>query len=236
MKKIMMAVTVALVCVNATAQYKKASFLNKSGRTNELGFAMSFIPNGGGAPVKSLFYSGSLEGSKRVSLLTDIEFMLKGKFAYTTQYFEPNTVNLITGKLTGQSGSYLLFKYGVQYRFINPAKTEETKLVPYLKLGIMVGLGFKKDYQLTDNNGNSFNFTEVTPTISDVETPFGLEGGAGATYYITKNLGIKAGVNYRQVILSKGLAEEISGEKVYSVFKSNPSIAISLKYRFFREN
>jgi len=58
MKKIYLMAVMAALCANAGAQYKKASFFNKEGRTHELGTNISFIGNGGGKPVLSSVYTG----------------------------------------------------------------------------------------------------------------------------------------------------------------------------------
>jgi hypothetical protein len=223
------------VLATSFGQYKKASFLNKEGRTHELGTGFSFIPNGGGTPVKSVFYSSSVEGQKSISLFYDLEFMTKGKFSFAGNYYDANTGGNATKQINGKSGMYILLKYGAQYRFIKPENTEETKLVPYVKLGLLVGFGLGIEDKLKDKDGNSYNRDDVTPILQTFENLYGIEAGAGVSYYITKKIAIRFGANYRQVILGRGFTEEVSGEDVFNIFKSHPSLSLSLKYRIFSD-
>lgn len=234
MKRLIFTGVLSLAFVMSFAQYKKASFLNKEGRTHELGTNFSFIGNGGGSPVLSVVYSGSLEGEKKLSLFSDIELMMKGKLGFNAQYYN-NLGVTTTGKLTGETPMYLLIKYGVQYRFVNGESGDDAKLVPYARLGLLYGIGFSTDYKLKDKDGNSVSPGNSTPATPDHESPFGLEGGAGVTYYFAKNFGIKAGFNYRTFFHISGINEGSSTSGIYYPLKSHPGISIALKYRIFRD-
>ncbi len=234
MKIVTIITAFTILSTSGFAQYKKASFLNKEGRTHELGSNISFIGNGGGSPVLSIVYSGSLETEKKLSLYSDIELMLKGKFSYNAGYYN-NLAVTATGKLTGETPLYLLIKYGAQYRFIKTDNEEATKLVPYVKLGLLYGIGFGSDYKLKDKDGNSVSEGNSTPPTPEQEAPFGLEAGAGVTYYFTKNFGVKIGANYRQLFHIRGINERANAEDTYYPLKSHPGISISLKYRIFKE-
>jgi hypothetical protein len=234
MKKLIFTSAMALLFSASFAQYKKASFLNKEGRTHELGTNFSFISNGGGSPVMSIVYSGSLEGEKNLSLFSDIELMLKGKLGFNAAYYNDLGVNT-TGKLTGETPMYLLIRYGAQYRFVKSESSDDAKLVPYARLGLLYGIGFGNDYKLKDKNGNSVSSGNSTPSTPDHESPFGLEGGAGVTYYFAKNFGIKVGANYRTLFHISGINEGSSTSGIYYPLKSHPGISIALKYRVFRD-
>ena len=234
MKKIITIAAFATLSITSFAQYKKASFLNKEGRTHEIGTNISFISNGGGTPVLSIVYSGSLETDKKLSLFSDIEIMLKGKFSFNAEYYN-NIAVTETGKLTGQTPAYLIVKYGAQYRFINTDNSEEAKLVPYVRLGLLYGLSFSSDYKLRDKDGNYVSEGNSNPPTPEQETPFGLEVGGGVTYYFTKNIGVKAGANYRQFISINRINDAGNADNTFYPLKSNPCISISLKFRIFRE-
>lgn len=235
MKKISLITGMAVLCLGAKAQYKKASFFTKEGKTYELGTNISFVGNGGGKPVLSIVYSGSLEGGKRVSLFSDIELMLKGNMSYNATYY--NGIGIpTTGKLSGETPMYLLVKYGAQYRFISSEKVEEAKLVPYARLGLLYGMTFSSDYKLKDQNGNPISGNEASPATPEHEIPFGLEAGAGVTYFFSKNFGIKVGADYRQFFHISGINTGSNSSDIYYPLKSHPGISIALKYRVFGDN
>ena len=234
MKAISLIAVLAALCLCTNAQYKKASFLNKEGRTHELGTNFSFIGNGGGSPVLSIVYSGSLEGEKKLSLFSDIELMMKGKLGFNAEYY--NDIGATsTGKLTGETPMYLLIKYGVQYRFVKGESGDDAKLVPYARLGLLYGIGFGNDYKLKDKDGNAVSPGNSTPSTPDHESPFGLEAGAGVTYYFAKNFGVKIGANYRELFHISGINEGSSTSGIYFPLKSHPGISVALKYRIFRD-
>ncbi|WP_462255236.1 hypothetical protein [Ferruginibacter sp.] len=216
------------------AQYKKASFLNKDGRTHELGSNISFFGNNGGSTVLSVVYSGSLETEKKLSTFTDIELMMKGKFSYNAEYYSPSAGTTVTGMLYGEKPPYLMLKYGLQYRFTKKEIEEDNKLVPYLRLGLLYGIALNTDYKLKDKSGNSVT-ENTTPSLPSIEVPFGVEAGAGITYYFTKNLGVKVGANYRQFFQIDALNGGNNDESTLYPLKNHPGISIALKYRIFKE-
>jgi hypothetical protein len=75
MRKIYFAVAILLAYSSTQAQYKKASFLNKSGRTYDLGFASHFL-SGGGGTVPGIYYSYGRDKGKRTFHWFDLELLL----------------------------------------------------------------------------------------------------------------------------------------------------------------
>jgi hypothetical protein len=235
-KKLTLLLSLTALTISSFAQYKKASFFNKEGRTYELGTNASFFSNSTDGPAYSIVYTVSLESSKPLTYYSDIEFMMKRKFAYTGTYYSYNAGGQnVTEKLSGNAPSYLLLKYGAQYRFSDPKKGADAKLVPYAKLGILVGLGLKGDYNMTSASGETVAGSDIDPAIPIIEAPFGLELGAGATYYFAKNFGVKLGAGYRQIFNIKGFRGN-DGSANYYPFKNNPMLTLSLKYRIFTED
>jgi hypothetical protein len=235
MKKIVLMLLVTITGMSSFSQYKKASFFNKEGRTHELGTNISFIKNGGGTPVLSIVYTGSLETEKKISLFSDIEFMMKGKMSYTGEYYKNAVGATVTEKLTGKTPIYLLVKYGLQYRFTNTENGDDSRLVPYVRAGILYGINFGSDYKLRNSEGEFVSGDNVNPATPQNESVLGLETGAGATYYFTQNLGIRAGINYRYFIHYSGIGGRGNTDNVFYPLKVHPGISISLKYRIFAD-
>lgn len=233
MKKNILLLLLLNITISSFAQYKKASFFNKEGRTHELGTNISFIPNGGGTPVFSIVYSGSLETDNKLSLFSDIEVMLKGKLSFNGEYYN-NLANTEYGKITGQTPAYLIIKYGAQYRFIKKESTDNSKFVPFARFGLLYGIAFSADYKLRDANGNYISSGNSTPATPENESPFGLEIGGGATYYFTNSIGVKFAANYRQLFNINGIKTG-NADNVFYPLKSHPGISISLKYRIFND-
>jgi hypothetical protein len=230
MKKIKLFSLLVLLCTAAFAQYKKASFFNKDGRTIEIGTGLSFIPNGG-KPALSFTYTTSIESQKNLSPYNELEFMTKPDFSYTGSYFVPGT-GTVEQKINGKGPSYLMVKYGIQYRFVKVEGGDDAKLVPYIKLGIGFGAGLSSKYTVKASDGSSLNDLYVEPTIPDHELFFVAEPGAGVTYFFTKKIGLKIGASYLK-------AFQLGGGDDQSTFyplQSHPRISMSVKFRIFSED
>lgn len=229
MKKILTLTLCCFVSVTLCAQYKKAGFFDKEGRTYELGTNFSFLGLTE-SPAVSLLYSASLETSKKLSGFMDLELMLPSKFHYYAQYNVNGTPT--SGMIAGQIPNVLLIKYGAQYRFINPEKAEETKLVPYARLGLLGGFIFSNNYKLKAANGDEIEQYNLSPTPPQEMSSFwGLEGGIGATYYFTEKFGLKVGGMYRRIFTVKSQVET----GTFIPIDSHAGITVALKYRIFSE-
>ncbi len=228
MKKIFVPAFIMLISTSVFSQYKKASFFTKDGRVYELGAISSLFPDKDGAPPLSIFYSNSYEGEKKLSFLGELEFMMKSKVTYNASYFDNTTNTNKQGMVYVNRGASLLGKYGVQYRFVN-TQNENSKLEPYLKGSIFYGTRLK-EYIVTDKNGNEIS---PSPYPTGTANVFGIEGGAGISYYFTKNLGIRVGGFYRYAISADKISGNATG--VYDMFKSHPGFSLSFKYRIFSE-
>jgi hypothetical protein len=230
MKKIKLFSVLALLCSTTFAQYKKASFFNKDGRTLDLGTSFSFIPNGGGKPTLSFIYTASVEANKLLSPYSELELMAKTNFSFvgSSRYGIGSDLK----KYNGTGPLYIMSKYGVQYRLIKPETSSETKLVPYIKAGLGFGVGFSSNYTLTDEDGISPSTGSTDPTIPDHELFLVAEPGAGVTYYFSKKIGIKIGGSYMYV---KQLAKS-DGQTTFFPVQSHLRVNLSFKYRVFSED
>ncbi len=233
MKQIKFLSVLVLFCATTFAQYKKASFFNKDGRTLELGTSLAFIPNGAGRPALCFNYTTSIESAKKISPYSELEFMPRMRFSFDGIGFSSTTGSYVSGKFTGTSPVYLLTRYGLQYRFANAESGNEAKLVPYVKAGLGVGYGIGLNYSLRDNNGNIISSDDTEPSVPEHELSFIAEPGAGATYYFTKKTGIKVGLSYMHVMQ---LIKNGNSQIEFFPFRSHVKLNVSFKYRIFSED
>src|SRR5215216_2573412 len=96
--------------LSLSAQYKKASFFGKEGRTYEFGTQMYMLGDGKGNPVGFKLAFGRDQEGKRFFSAWELQFIPSYKYAYTTtnENSEPVTVN---GKSQGT------FIYALNYCF-----------------------------------------------------------------------------------------------------------------------
>ncbi len=111
MKKFYVGIVILLACSGAQAQYKKASFLNKSGRTYDLGFAGRFL-SGGGGTVPGIYYSYGRDKGKRIFHWFDLEVLLPTRFTYNT-VDKNNAETVVT--VSGKSKLGIVYRYNFAY-------------------------------------------------------------------------------------------------------------------------
>jgi hypothetical protein len=201
------------------AQYKKASFLSKSGRTYELGANARLLTGGGTVP--GFYYSYGRDKGKRIFHWFDLEFLLPTKFNYnTTDRDHPETVVNVTGK----SKLGLAYRYNLAYYLTN-VENSESKLKPFVTGGVnflLLGGSAKTSEQTPPN---------VYPSkiVSYNAFNCGANAGLGAIYSFSEKIGIKltAGYNWQGA-----LSDEIgSGYEVYNVFGNHAYVGLGIRFR-----
>jgi hypothetical protein len=232
MKKITAIIYLCILTVTVSAQYKKASFLNKQGRTHELGTKFSFLPDFK-SPALSVAYVASLETERKITVFSEIEVMLPATFAITGEYRSAGSP--VTGTIEGKTPTYLITTYGAQFRFVKLENEGVKKIVPYAKLGLTAAFSLGADFNVKAPNGEQLDY--LTNPVMPGNNGFNLGGeiGAGATYYFTEKLGIRVGGFYRKLYR---ITAEVSsyGESLYEPLKDHAGINVSLKYRIFNED
>ena len=218
MKKFIIMALIALSCMKAEAQYKKASFLNSTGRTYDVGFAARFMGDGM-STMMGIHYSYGKDRGKRLFHWFDLELLLPTKFTYKTySNDDPN----ITSTVSGKTKIGLSYRYNLAGYLTDITKTD-AKFKPFAALGINVIIF-----------GATANEVVGTPTLIDaVITPvfftfsIGANAGLGCLYNFNPKIGMKftAGYNF-QTNTDTGYD---SGEK-YDLYKSHPYITLGVRF------
>jgi hypothetical protein len=221
MKQIYLSIAVILACNIATAQYKKASFLNKAGRTYDVGFTGHFL-SGGGGTMPGIYYSYGRDKNKRAFHWFDIEVLLPTKFQYTT-YDKNNPEAPVTVK--GKSKIGFAYRYNFAYYLIN-AETSGSKIKPFVTAGVNIlaigGGGTIDGYDYPPN-------TDPEKIIDANPVSFGANAGLGAIYSFSEKIGIKLTAGYNlQAQMSPGNFNESSS--VYKVFSNHPYAGIGVRF------
>src|SRR2546423_12971181 len=111
MKKIISAILVLFITCPLFAQYKKASFFGKQGRTYELGTQVYMLGNGQGSPVGYKVGFGRDMDGKQFFSSWEIQYIPSYKYSYTTEDTYTNSSVRVDGSTRGT------FIYGLNYAF-----------------------------------------------------------------------------------------------------------------------
>jgi len=217
MKRIYFGMAILLACSSVQAQYKKASFLSKSGRTYDLGASARFL-SGGGGTVPGFYYSYGRDKGKRVFHWFDLEFLVPTKFNYNTNdKADPQTVVNVTGK----SKFGLAYRYNLAYYLTN-VENSESKLKPFVTAGI--------NFLITGGTASTYDYTpsNADPSKIPLFSAFncGANAGLGGIYSISEKIGIKltAGYNWQGTVSTE------SGSSVYNVFGNHAYVGLGIRF------
>ena len=222
MRKIYLCMVILFVCSGVQAQYRKASFINKSGRTYDLGGMGHFLGGGAGA-FPGIYYSYGLDQGKKTFYWFDLEVILPTKFSYNTVQRNntsiPVTVNY-------KSKVAFTYRFNYAYYLTNPENTE-SKFKPFVTAGA--------NFILTSMEPMVY---ETKPENSDPArqsnfdgTSFGIGAGIGGIYAITENFGIKVTAGYNLQYKNKtSQYVPADGATVYHVYGSHPYVGLGIRF------
>jgi len=221
MKRILISAGILLLATaSANAQYKKASFLNKSGRTYDLGGSLRFVSDVE-STVPGIIYSYGRDKGKRLFHWYDLELLLPSTFSYNTVDVNDNTIPVT---VNGKSKVGLAWRYNLGVYFLSPES--ESKIKPFGTAGINVLIlgGTAKSYTTTPE------FSDPKDYVAGSGFSFGGNAGIGAIYAINEKFGIKAtgGYNYQKLITPS----EDYGEsyKMKDIFSSHPYLTVGIRF------
>jgi hypothetical protein len=228
MKKRSVVVIAILLMANLHAQYKKASFLNKLGRTYDVGGSAMFLSNSN-ATCAGIYYSmGNETEGKRLFFWTDLELTLPTSFSYHTV----DTASKTPFKVTGQSSIGILWRYNVGYYLLDKLSSDQ-KLLPYITAGLQMGLispNISADNLSYDPDYYAVMERQPSPSIFN----FGSNTGLGLIYKFTRVIGIKLGAGYNFVYNVKTGAffgnGPTPGSKEFYFYKSHPYASLGIHF------
>ncbi len=208
----------------ANAQYKKASFFNKSGRTYDIGLSAR-LQSGERKPSPGFFLSfGKMNGDKHIGHWYDLELMAGNKYEYTTtssNFGAPSTI-----KVSGQGGIDYNVRYNLAYFFKLADEEEETSLYPFINLTLGYSGGTQnKSYTVTPSG---YDPDKVPAGIDRNAFIFG--GGVGVVYMLTDVIGLKLSGAYYGIMNS-----ESSYYASFFPVVNHPAVHLAIRFRMSRE-
>lgn len=216
MKKLSITLLLFSLYAGATAQYKKASFFEKSGRTYSLGSRLSALGDGKGSPVGFYVSFGRDQDGKR--LFTNWELQYIPGYSFTKDVLDQDkAVTTVVGKSRAQ----FIYGYNWGYHLIK-GDGETPKIQPYLTAGFnfVISGGVKI---VTDNAYGS------DPYISDRSFGCGIGGGAGAVFNLNSWFGLTVGAGYN---LQGNIGiEGDNTKKQYHMYTSHPYASAGVRFR-----
>jgi hypothetical protein len=214
MKKLILFIFTFLIIINTNAQYKKAKFFSKEGRTFALGLTSRFFGKGFGSAQGINLSHGKEKEGKKIFHWWDLEYVRGNNYTsiYSINEFNGTTYVPTTYAVPSSSGSTLAYRYNLAY-FLS--KDEEKKVSPFvhLSLSYLIGLSgrFNDD---AEEQGNFFASV-----------------GAGGIYKIKERIGLKFSGSYNLSPLNFGSSNNSRPE----VIEIPNHIALSLGIRWLMD-
>src|SRR5262245_61657914 len=129
MRKFFPILIALLITTSLSAQYKKASFFEKEGRTYEIGSRIYMMGDGKGSPIGYSIGFGRDRAGKRFFSAWEIQMIPSFKYAYQT--VDENNARL---DVIGRTKSQWIYSPNYGYHLL---KNEERRMVqPYVLAGL----------------------------------------------------------------------------------------------------
>jgi hypothetical protein len=223
MKKFLPVLAVLLLSISTHAQYKKASFFGKLGRTYEVGSQVYLLGDGKGSPIGFKIGFGLDQEGKRLFGSQELQLIPSYKFSYTTTDYYDNPVTV-----SGTTKIHFIYSLNYGY-YLGKNDGEPAKVQPYVIAGVMTG--FSSGVKTLTQTPGTFDLKKQP---AEESLNLGIVGGVGALINFTPVLGLKlqGGYSY-QIPLRSGYGGS-DGETFY-IFTSHPYASVSLRIRIAGE-
>lgn len=213
-----------LIGAQSHAQYKKANFLNRKGRTYEFAGTAHFI-SAGHATVPGILYSfGREHEEKRTFHWFDFEVLLPTKFSYAT--VDHTTKAPVT--VSGKSSLGFAFRYNFAY-YLADNSNADNKLLPFVTAGLGIALAAPQAREYVYTPQDAYD-PQKQPVSSDAN--LGINLGAGLVYNISQVVGIKAAggysyhYNYNVGIDGSSTSD---GYSIFNFYTSHPYATLGIR-------
>lgn len=223
MQKITITALLFFICFNLAAQYKKASFFGKEGRTYGLGTQLYAMGDGKGSPLGFAVTFGRDRDGKQFFSSWELAVIPSYKFSFATTDDNDNPITV-----NGKAKTHLIYGVNYGYFLLKNKEDEERKVKPYLSAGfnIVMAGGVKE----TTNNDISYN----KKAVPDQNFSAGLRGGLGCLFGFAPRFAVKldGGYTYQGNISSESFSDDV---ETYHLFTSHPYASVGIRYRLTRE-
>lgn len=224
MKKFIPVLFAVLIGTAASAQYKKASFFGREGRTYEFGTTIHAFGDGRSTTPGFKFAFGSDREGKHLFTFYELQYITGIKYAYTTMgdYFAPQPV-AVTGKTRG----YGWFGVNVGYFILN--NDNEKAVKPFVALGANVIYGGFAEDETKDNETRTPDTDYREMETDRRPADYGVSGSLGCMIKLKGRFGIRVNGGYTHMFHLGEQNTEYG--KPYNVFDGHPFASFTLRFR-----
>jgi len=223
MKKYTPAIIALLLSYSLSAQYKKASFFQKEGRTYEFGSQLYAFGDGKGSPIGFKIGFGRDRDGKQFFSSWELQFIPSYKYSFSTTDENNDPV-----QVDGKSRSQLIYAVHYSYHILKN-DDEERMIKPFVTAGFNIVLA---------SGPKTINYTpelaySIKQDVVDGSFNAGLGGGLGTLINFTPKLGLKLEGGYDYVFNMGTYDFEGKG---YYMYTSHPYVSLSLRIRIVSDN
>jgi len=222
MKKWITLTAALLLAFGLSAQYKKASFFDKEGRTYEFGPQLYNFGDGKGSPIGFKIGFGRDRDNKRLFTSWELQFIPSYKYSYHTT--DENDESVL---VNGTSKAQFIYAFHYNYHLLK-AGEEERIVRPFLTAGfnIVIASGAKTENRTPESAYN------LKKEVIGQAFSSGIGGGLGTLINFTPKLGLKLQGGYTWEIHMG--TYDFSG-KGYYMFTNHPYVSLSFRVRIVKD-
>jgi hypothetical protein len=230
MKKLFFLAVLYSAVTTSQAQYKKASFLNKEGRTYEFGTSLIFLSKFKSKPVSFHIGFGKESNSKRGFHWYDFRYMPKYNFQINSTGLLNNSNISAPVVVSGKANA--LFSINYNYgRFLIDNSNENNKILPFLKFNI----GWGASYGVIDYK-TSPNARIINDDFAEYNSALTAGAGVGLIYNVSKRIGIKASGTYNFVYSLENKDNDKFDLFYYVTYPAHPAVSLSVRWIFEKDS
>jgi hypothetical protein len=225
MKRLITAFVVLILSLNLSAQYKKAGFFEKEGRTYEIGSQLYMMGQGNGNSIGYKIAFGRDRDGKNLFSSWNLQFIPSHKYSYTT--VDENDVPV---SVSGSSKSYIVYGLNYGYHLLKNDAEDKPKVQPYVNAGInFVLLGGIKEETISPDT-----YSYPKRSTSDQSLSMGISGGVGSIFNLSSKWAIKAeaGYDHQFNFSTSNWDDEV---KPFYLFNSHTYVSLGLRLRIVSE-
>ncbi|MBO9563566.1 MAG: hypothetical protein J7621_12355 [Niastella sp.] len=219
MKNISLSLLVLCLYTGVSAQYKKASFFEKTGRTYGLGTRLFALGDGKGSPIGYTLSFGTDQDGKQWFYNCDITYLPSYSFSFNTTNYNDAPVTV-----SGTTKPNLILGYFWGYHLLKNENNEQL-FKPYATLGFQMStLGGPKEEDLVNDSWDN------KKVVGERNFSGGLGGGVGTMLNFTSWLGLRLEGGYMYQFNFKK-----DGANTYHLLNKHPYVTAGLRFRVVSE-
>ena len=212
MKRISLIAGIAMLCLGANAQYKKASFFQRGHKTYGFTAGMKMFSDGVKPAPNINFTYGNDKGRNRIFHWWDLDYTLGSTYSYTTTAAPSGTA-----RVSGKAGGFLAMGYNWGI-YLMDNKKDENKVLPFITLGMNSILAGRKYLGETITPSTSY-----PDKVTSVTGGLGFDAGAGVLYKSSERIGVFGNAGYRYVYTGSDESQ------LYRVMTSHPFVNVGIR-------